>query len=60
MIRKPPLAFSGHKGAWVDYIMQKTAKLPAGATVIDAFGGSGMCSRAVIEARPDLRVVWND
>lgn len=60
MIKKPPIAFAGHKGAWVDYIMQMAAKLPSGAKVIDAFGGSGMCARAVIEARPDLRVLWND
>lgn len=60
MIRKPPLAFAGHKGAWIDYIMQKAKNLPEGTRVIDAFGGSGMCARAVIEARPDLQVVWND
>lgn len=60
MIKKPPIAFAGHKGAWIDYIMQMAAKLPAGAKVIDAFGGSGMCARAVIEARSDLQVVWND
>lgn len=60
MIKKPPIAFAGHKGAWVDYIMQKAKGLPEGAKVIDAFGGSGMCARAVIEARPDLQVVWND
>lgn len=60
MIRKPPLSFAGHKGAWIDYIMQAATKLPAGEKVIDAFGGSGICARAVIEARPDLRVLWND
>jgi hypothetical protein len=60
MIKKPPIAFAGHKGAWADYIAQKAKNLPEGAKVIDAFGGSGLCARAVIEARPDLRVVWND
>ncbi len=60
MIKKPPIAFAGHKGAWTDYIMQKAKSLPESAKVIDAFGGSGMCARAVIEARHDLRVVWND
>lgn len=60
MIKKPPLPFAGHKGAWADHIMRMAAKLPAGAKVVDAFGGSGMLARAVIEARPDLRVLWND
>lgn len=30
MIKKPPIAFAGHKGAWIGYIMQMAAKLPAG------------------------------
>ena len=60
MIKKPPIAFAGHKGAWIGYIMQKAKSLPDSAKVIDAFGGSGMCARAVIEARSDLQVLWND
>lgn len=60
MIKKPPLPFPGNKGNWTDYITEKAKLLPAGARVIDAFGGSGMCARCVIEARPDLDVVWND
>lgn len=54
------MSFSGHKGAWIDYIQNAARALPQNAVVYDVFGGSGMCARAVIEARPDVKVYWND
>lgn len=58
--REPPLAFSGNKKYWAAELMDEAALLPAGATVWDVFGGSGVCARCIKDARPDVRVIWND
>ena len=58
--RPPPLSFSGNKRFWAGELYDEAALLPAGATVWDCFGGSGVCARCVKDARPDCRVVWND
>ena len=60
MRRKPPLPFVGHKGPWINYIQKAAQCLPNGARVLDVFGGSGLCTLALREARPDLKVFWND
>lgn len=39
---------------------QMASTLPQGATVVDLFGGSGLCSHTIKQARPDLIVIWND
>lgn len=39
---------------------QMASTLPQGATVVDLFGGSGLCSHTIKQARPDLTVIWND
>lgn len=57
---KPPLPFAGHKGCWNDELTQLFETLPSGATVVDVFGGSGVCSHIAKKCRPDLRVVYND
>lgn len=58
--REPPLAFSGNKKYWAAELADEAALLPPGATVWDCFGGSGVCARCVKDARPDVRVIWND
>lgn len=57
---KPPLPFIGHKGYWGSELSEIAAKLPQNCTVFDVFGGSGVCAHYFKQARPDLRVVWND
>ena len=56
----PPLQFAGNKKAWSAELMDEALLLPSGCTVWDCFGGSGVCARAVKNARPDVRVIWND
>lgn len=56
----PPLQFAGNKKAWAAELMDEALLLPSGCTVWDCFGGSGVCARAVKNARPDVHVVWND
>lgn len=56
----PPLVFSGNKRFWAGELADEALLLPAGARVWDVFGGSGVCSRVIKDARPDCEVVWND
>lgn len=58
--RPPPLPFSGNKKYWAGELYDEAALLPSGATVWDCFGGSGVCARCIKDARPDVRVVYND
>lgn len=58
--RPPPLPFSGNKKYWAGELYDEAALLPSGCTVWDCFGGSGVCARCIKDARPDVRVVWND
>ena len=57
---KAPLPFQGQKRRWISEIRQLASTLPQGATVVDLFGGSGLCSHTIKQARPDLAVIWND
>lgn len=57
---QPPLVFSGNKRFWAGELADEALLLPAGARVWDVFGGSGVCSRVIKDARPDCEVVWND
>lgn len=56
----PPLPFAGNKKYWAGELYEQAALLPVGTTVWDVFGGAGVCARCVKDARPDLRVVYND
>lgn len=56
----PPLCFTGHKGLWAQELSELAHKLPCECTVIDVFGGSGVCAECIKRARPDLTVIWND
>ena len=56
----PPLPFSGNKKYWAGELYDEAMLIPPGVTVWDVFGGSGVCARCIKDARPDLRVVWND
>lgn len=58
--RSPPLPFSGNKKYLAGELYDEAALLPSGATVWDCFGGSGVCARCIKDARPDVRVVYND
>ncbi len=57
---QPSLVFSGNKRFWAGELADEALLLPAGARVWDVFGGSGVCSRVIKDARPDCKVVWND
>lgn len=57
---KAPLPFQGQKRRWLSEMRQLASTLPQGATVVDLFGGSGLCSHTIKQARPDLTVIWND
>lgn len=57
---KAPLPFQGQKRRWLSELRQLASTLPQGATVVDLFGGSGLCSHTIKQARPDLTVIWND
>lgn len=57
---KAPLPFQGQKRRWQSEMRQLASTLPQGATVVDLFGGSGLCSHTIKQARPDLAVIWND
>lgn len=56
----PPLSFVGNKGFWGQELSELAHKLPSECTVIDVFGGSGLCAECIKRARPDLTVIWND
>ena len=58
--RKAPLPFQGQKRRWLSELRQLAFTFPAGATVVDLFGGSGICAHTVLQFRPDLHVIWND
>lgn len=55
-----PIRFSGNKKLWQDFIEKQALKLPPNATVIDAFGGSGIISYYITKIRPDIHVIYND
>lgn len=55
-----PLPFQGQKRRWIKQLQQVAKNLKTGAVVIDVFGGSGIVSHTIKQARPDCRVIWND
>lgn len=55
-----PLPFQGQKRYWWKELSKLARCLPQGATVLDCFGGSGLCAHILKYERPDLRVIWND
>lgn len=57
---KSPLPFQGQKRNWVKRLEELALQIPEGATVVDVFGGSGLCAHTIKSTRPDLRVIWND
>lgn len=57
---KAPLPFQGQKRRWLSELRQLASTIPQGATVVDLFGGSGLCAHTIKQARPDLTVIWND
>lgn len=60
LYNKAPLPFQGQKRRWLSEMRQLASTIPQGATVVDLFGGSGLCSHTIKQARPDLTVIWND
>lgn len=55
-----PLPFQGQKRRWIKQLQEVAAKVPQGTIFVDVFGGSGIVSHTLKQARPDCRVVWND
>ena len=55
-----PVRFSGNKKLWQEFIEKKALELPENATVVDAFGGSGIISYYITKIRPDIKVIYND
>lgn len=54
------MPFQGQKRRWIKQLQEVAAKVPQGTIFVDVFGGSGIVSHTIKQARPDCRVVWND
>lgn len=55
-----PIPYTGQKRLWTKELEAIAEKLPRGAKVLDAYGGSGLVSHIFKTARPDLNVYCND
>ena len=55
-----PLPFQGNKSGFAKEIRKAVASFESVDTIVDLFGGSGLCSRIAKDARPDCRVIYND
>lgn len=55
-----PVPYVGSKRLWTKELEAIAQKLPKGAKVLDAYGGSGLVSHTLKQARPDLQVWCND
>lgn len=55
-----PLPFQGQKRRFIRQIEAVAARQARGTVFVDLFGGSGLVSHTVKQARPDCRVVCND
>ena len=47
---KAPLPFQGQKRRWLSELRQLASTLPQRATVVDLFGGSGLCAHTIKQA----------
>lgn len=55
-----PLPFQGQKRRFVKQLEEMAMQQKKGAVFVDLFGGSGLVSHTIKQARPDCRVVYND
>lgn len=55
-----PLPFQGQKRRFVRQIVETAKQQENGTVFVDLFGGSGLVSHVIKQARPDCRVVYND
>lgn len=57
---EPPIPYTGAKRLWAKELEAIANKMPKGAKILDAYGGSGLCSHVFKSTRPDLQVFCND
>ena len=55
-----PLPFQGQKRRFIRQIEEMAKEQKKVAVFVDLFGGSGLVSHTIKQARPDCRVVYND
>ena len=55
-----PLPFLGQKKDFAGRFADASSCFTGITTVVDLFGGSGLLAHTAKQARPDLRVIWND
>lgn len=55
-----PLPFLGQKKDFAGRFSDALRCFTGITTVVDLFGGSGLLAHTAKQARPDLRVIWND
>ena len=55
-----PLPFQGQKRRFIRQIEEMAKEQKKEAVFVDLFGGSGLVSHTIKQARPDCRVVYND
>lgn len=55
-----PLPFLGQKKDFAGRFSDAISCFTGITTVVDLFGGSGLLAHTAKQARPDLRVIWND
>lgn len=58
--KQAPLPFAGQKKRYIKQFQKIINRLPHGARVFDAFGGSSLLARIAKDTRPDLDVFTND
>lgn len=58
--KQAPLPFVGQKKRYIKQFQKIISRLPHGARVFDAFGGSSLLARIAKDTRPDLDVITND
>lgn len=57
---EPPIPYTGAKRLWAKELIAIANKMPKGAKILDAYGGSGLVSHIFKSTRPDLQVFCND
>ena len=55
-----PLPFQGQKRRFLNEFKVALASFPEDAIYVDLFGGSGLLSHTVKQAKPEAKVVYND